>query len=158
MKKAWSFWLNSWMQGFSLLIRKLTWRLPNIHVFRDLQGSSLAELYRATDLLILPSVGEGFPLVIQEAMACGTPCVVTDVGESASIVGKLGVIVPPHDVDALATGLARGMDLTYANLGQSVRQQIEANYSSESIASSTERLFSDLLVRTLACCQIRRSL
>jgi alpha-maltose-1-phosphate synthase len=47
------------------------WGLPNVHVYSSLSGSSLACLYRASDLLLLPSVGEGFPLVVQEALACG---------------------------------------------------------------------------------------
>lgn len=47
------------------------WGLPNVRVFRSLAGPSLAALYRASDLLLLPSVGEGFPLVVQEALACG---------------------------------------------------------------------------------------
>lgn len=54
-------------------IRPEEWLLPNVHVFRGRTGGSLVELYQAADLLTIPSYGEGFPLVIQEAMACGLP-------------------------------------------------------------------------------------
>ena len=47
------------------------WDLPNVSVHRGLSGTGLAALYRAADLLILPSKSEGFPLVVQEALACG---------------------------------------------------------------------------------------
>lgn len=50
-----------------------TWGLSNVRTYRSLSGRSLAPLYRASNLLVLPSVGEGFPLVVQEALACGLP-------------------------------------------------------------------------------------
>jgi len=53
-----------------------SWQLPNVRVARGRTGADLAQLYQAADLLVLPSTGEGFPLVVQESMACGTPALI----------------------------------------------------------------------------------
>src|SRR5207248_7530370 len=67
---------------------------------RDMQ-----KVYNAFDILVSSSYGEGFSNVIGEAMACGVPCVVSDVGDSARIVGSTGIVVPAREPEALAQGM-----------------------------------------------------
>jgi glycosyltransferase involved in cell wall biosynthesis len=55
-----------------------TWHLPNLRVIAQLTPGQLRDHYAAADLLVLPSSGEGFPVVAQEAMACGTPALLSD--------------------------------------------------------------------------------
>mgnify|MGYP001203667512 CR=1 FL=1 len=68
-------------------------------------------LMAALDVLVLPSIGEAFPSVVGEAMACGVPCAVTDVGDAAEIVGELGRVAAPNDMAALADAAAELLSL-----------------------------------------------
>ena len=54
------------------------WHLPNVHVLGPMGAARLASYYQAGDVLVMPSTGEGFPVTVQEAMASGTPAVISD--------------------------------------------------------------------------------
>ncbi|MDX1994669.1 MAG: glycosyltransferase [bacterium] len=94
--------------------------------------SDAARLFNAFDVATLSSRREAFPLTIGEAMACGVPAVVTDVGDAAELVGETGRVVPPGDSEALAQGWSDllGMDTAARRAaGQAARQRIETHYS-----------------------------
>jgi glycosyltransferase involved in cell wall biosynthesis len=67
----------------------------------------LADYYRLADVFAMPSTGEGFGIVFLEAMACGTPVLAGHVDGSVDALdrGRLGLLVDPHDVGAIANGL-----------------------------------------------------
>lgn len=67
--------------------------------------ADMPSVYAAIDVLVSASSGEGLPNVVAEAMACETPCVVTDVGDAAWLVGDTGIVVPPGTPAQLADGI-----------------------------------------------------
>jgi glycosyltransferase involved in cell wall biosynthesis len=94
------------------------------------------------DLFILSSKSEAFSNVLNEAMACGTPCVTTDVGDAAYIVGDTGWVAPPKSPEALA----EAMNLAFKENQQNperwqlrrmaCRQRVEENFSIEKMVEN----------------------
>jgi len=112
------------------------------------QRDDIPRLMAALDVLACSSsFGEGFPNAVAEAMACGVPCVVTDVGDAATIVGETGIVVPRQDPEALAAGLRTlvAMDAgERRRLGSLARARIEREFCAERMARAYEELYSSL--------------
>ncbi len=115
----------------------------------------IPRLMAALDVLASSSCGEAFPNVLGEAMACGVPCAVTDVGDSAYIVGETGRVVCSGDMEGLAYAIvsllempvdawrivqerARARVVEHFEIGKIVRQY-EAFYQELAVATSNGR-------------------
>ena len=75
LRPGWHWWFAGW--GPEGPCNPESWQLPQVRVWKGRQGASLAALYQTADALVLPSYGEGFPLVVQESLACGTPSIIS---------------------------------------------------------------------------------
>jgi len=106
------------------------------------EREDMRTIYSSLDMLVSSSYGEGFPNVIGEAMACGVPCVVTDVGDSAMIVGCSECVVPPRDPRKLADAIIAVAESSYSSkLSVKYRKQIIENFSVGKMISSTAECF-----------------
>jgi glycosyltransferase involved in cell wall biosynthesis len=111
--------------------------------------SDVPGLMTAFDLFVSSSAfGEGFPNVVGEAMATGVPCVVTDVGDSARLVGDTGRAVPPCRPEALAGEIDRILGLSEnerREMGRRARTRVQERFEIQSIVRDLERFYLDLV-------------
>lgn len=116
---------------------------------------NMPAVYCALDIAVSSSsFGEGFSNTVAEAMACGVPPVVTDVGDSAGIVGDAGLVVPHSDPCALSKGLLSLIAMPAAQrqaLGGQARSRIVAKFGIDGLVQATERTLGDLVIPIRKC-------
>ncbi|MDI6701689.1 glycosyltransferase family 4 protein [Methanothermobacter wolfeii] len=112
---------------------------------------TLIDLYRASDMLVLPTlnIAEGFGMVLIEANACGKPVIGSRVGGIKYVIkdGETGLLVPPGDPEALADAIRRLIeDPEKAEvMGQNGRKMVEKNYTWERSSRITEKVFQEVI-------------
>ncbi len=102
----------------------------------------------ALDVHVLSSVSEAFPNVLAEAMACGTPCISTDVGDAALIVGDTGWVVPPSSPQALSLAIAEAVSsvktVGFVERKRAARNRIVESFSLEKMRQAYVQLWRSL--------------
>jgi glycosyltransferase involved in cell wall biosynthesis len=109
--------------------------------------NDIAELLPGLDLAVNSSRGESLPMAVLEAMACGVPCIATDVGDTARAVGNTGRIVPPSDPAALAEAIDALLRLPQTErrtMGDASRKRILEQYDLQRSASQYAELYRSL--------------
>ena len=120
--------------------------------------SDIPRVLNALDIATLSSAfGEGFPNVIGEAMACEVPCVVTDVGDSAELVGNTGRVAASRDPAALARAWSELLRLdtdARRTLGRAARARVQSNFQIDAVAARYAALYETLIsTRALQCAE-----
>lgn len=110
----------------------------------------IPRLMASLDVLVLSSHGEAFPNVVGEGMACGLPCVVTDAGDAAEIVGDTGRVVATGDMAGLARETLAILDLPVSerqSLGLKARSRVSENYDIDRVVQRYAQFHESLMGR-----------
>lgn len=108
----------------------------------------MPRFFAGLDIATSASRSEAFPLAVGEAMACGTPCVVTDVGDSAFLVGETGRVVPAENPGALAEAwlqMLAGDAQSLRRMGSAARKRIEQRFELGAVVERYQDLYTKLL-------------
>ena len=102
-------------------------------------------VYNGFDIITNCSHTEGFPNVVGEAMSSNVACVVTDVGDSSSIVGKLGIVIQDISPGSLLEGWSKSFELKRLVNSDDIRNRIINNYSTNKLIEKTELLLLNVI-------------
>lgn len=106
--------------------------------------SDMADLYNALNVYVLSSKSESFPNVLGEALACGVPCITTNVGDAEKILGGHGIIIEHHNADSLSKAFLDylGLDVNSRKaMGMHGREHIVNSFSIESVSKKYLNLY-----------------
>jgi glycosyltransferase involved in cell wall biosynthesis len=123
-------------------------RLPSVTFWGKVTDEQLEELYRRAHVFVLPTLFEGMPTVVLEAMARSLPALVTDVGATTELVDDAnGKIIRKRDPVGLSATLRRFADMsedTLAKLGEAGRERVRSRFTWSQVADSHARLIAQL--------------
>jgi len=119
----------------------------NVIIKEFVPNSELPGIYQSSDVFVLPSLNEGVPRTILEAMSCGMPIVCTELPQLVDVVEGCGLLVPLRDSQALAESISKIMsDKELAQkLGANGRVKVAENYSWEDTVKKTVQLYEELI-------------
>ena len=112
------------------------------------ERQDVAVCLKAMDIFCLHSRTEGFPNVLGEAMCMALPCVTTDVGDAAYLLGGNGVVVPSQDAPALAEGLSKMFELDSEarfTMGKAGQLRVYENFTLERASQRFLELYKKLI-------------
>lgn len=107
----------------------------------------MPRLFAGMDIATTASLSEAFPVVVGEAMACGTPCVVTDVGDSAMMVDRTGLVVKPGNPEALAEAIHKLIEAgpeARRRLGLAARWRVRQHFSLQKIVDRYQSIYQEV--------------
>lgn len=110
--------------------------------------ANVSDYLSAMDIFCLTSRSEGFPNVVGEAMSMRVPCVVTDVGDAAYLVGNTGRVVPPNSKHEFTQGLIDILDLSVeelTGLGNKAYERIRDCFSIDYIHQQYDLVYNEVL-------------
>jgi glycosyltransferase involved in cell wall biosynthesis len=113
------------------------------------QNSNMPGVYAAIDVFVLPSLNEGLPMTILEAMAASKPVIATRVGAIPSVIkdGETGLLVDPGDADGLRNALTRLLSDPdrCRRIGAAGHDWVSRNYTSEAMALKYRQMYDEVL-------------
>jgi glycosyltransferase involved in cell wall biosynthesis len=151
--RVWCVGAETGGQSFATAIRADIQRRGLGAVVRCVPATKkIAALFQRLDGLVLPSLHEGFPNVLLEAMASRLPSIATRVGDVGNMLedGRTGFVVEPRDAEGLARALVRLHAMSAAEreaMGKRARAVVEARYQMEQVAEQHLELYRRLLRR-----------
>ena len=114
------------------------------------ERNDIPDIMNLLDIHILSSYSEAFPNVLCEAMACGTPCITTDVGDAAFIIGDTGYVVPIKDPISMSKKIIEMLYekenniLAWENRKSKCKERIVKNFSIEKMIQNYQIVWNNL--------------